>query len=618
MKKIMKGFASLLLIAILILGVSVLAKAEPTEKITYDCGKKANWFYDKSTSTLTISGKGTVTGNEAWYSIKPKKVVIKKGITRIGYGAFEELDTVKEVSIPETVKEIENWAFARTGIKTITIGEHIKYVGYDAFAFCRSLVSVTWEAKDVAEEAFYGCKKLSEIKLGKNVKTIGSYAFNGTGIEEFEVPDNVNKVYSNAFRKCKKLKTLKLSKNMKVVPEYIAPKTPELKTIVVKEGTTTINKNAFTDSGAVEIKLPESIDDIKSYAFSGAENVKSIMVPGKIKTIKDGTFKDCKKLEKVEIGNGVTSIGEEAFKGCKALKDVVIPNNVTNIGYAAFENTGCEKVSIGNGVSFIDYWAFNNCNQLKTVSIGAKVGFVAENAFSNCNSLTVIAVDEKNSTYASKDGCLTDKKGTALMTVPAGKSGVFEMPSGISNLETTAFYGCNKITSYASTNNENFKATDGILYNKYMTVLYTCPPSKTGTINIPNTVKVIKESAFQHSQASSIIIPNSVTSIGYCAFEYCNNLTTMNIPGSVKKISNAAFWECKNLRRVIIGKGTRKIRRNAFHGCEKLRKITIPTSVVAIAKSAFSDCYNVTFYCKKSSIAMSYATRRYNIEYKLI
>ncbi len=617
MKKMIKGFANLIIIAALLLGGSVIAKATTTE-ITHDCGKNATWAYNKDTSTLTISGKGTITNNEAWYSLKVKKVVIQKGITRIGYGTFEEMATVKEVSIPETVKEIKGWAFARTGLRKITIDKHINDVEGNIFSNCKSLVSVTWNTEEIPYDTFYKCKRLTEIHFGKRVKKIGAYAFCGTAIKNLEIPDSVHKVEGNAFSGCKKLTTLKLSKNIEVIPRYIASNTPNLKTIVVKEGTKTINKNAFSKTGAVEIKLPESIEDIKTAAFSKASNLKGIKISDKITIIKDNTFYKCSKLETIEIGKSVLSIGEAAFKGCKALKEVVIPNNVTSIGYQAFEKAGCEKVTIGNSVTMIDYWAFSNCDKLKTISIGEKVNFVAENAFADCDALTSIVVDKNNSLYSTKEGCLFDKAGTTLITVPAGKTGVFEIPSGVNKIETTAFYGCGKITGYATNKNTNFKAADGILYNKYFTTLITCPSSKTGTINIPNTVIAIGESAFQHSQAANIVIPNSVTTIGYSAFEYCNNLTNINIPGSVRKISNAAFWECKNLRRVTIGKGTLKIQRNAFHGCGKLRKITIPLSVTSISKSAFSECDNVTFYCKKSSRAMAYATRRYYINYKLI
>lgn len=617
MKRTIKGFAYLIIIATLILGGTVAAHAA-TKKITYDCGKHATWTYDKDTSTLTISGKGTIRNNEAWESLKVKKVIIKKGIRKIDEETFYFMHTVKEVSIPETVKEIGFNAFADTGIKELVIGKNVKKIDTGAFEYCKSLVSVKWNAKEIPEYTFDCCKKLTKVEFGRNVETIGAYAFSGTAIKKIEIPDSVDSVGDNAFSNCKKLNTLKLSKNIETIPKHIASNTPKLKAIVIKKGTKTIAKEAFYKVGAVEIKLPESVTEIKSCAFLKAKNLKSIVIPNKVTAIKDDTFRGCQKLETVKIGSSVNSIGEAAFKGCTSLKEVVIPDNVKSVGYGAFENAGCQTVVIGKGVSLIDYWAFKNCDKLTTVSIGPRVGFVAENAFSDCDLLVSIMVDNNNSMYSTKDGCLFDKAGTTLITVPAGKSGVFEIPVGANKIESTAFYGCDGITGYATNKNKNFNAVDGILYNKYLTALISCPSSKTGTISIPNTVTYIGEAAFQHSKASNIIIPNSVTTLGYAAFEYCNNLKDINIPGSVKKISKAAFWECKNLKRVIIGKGTKRIQRNAFYNCSKLRKITIPLSVSSIAKSAFNECYNVTFYCKKSSRAMSYATARYYIDYKLI
>ena len=624
MRKLMKGFASLLVIATMILGVTVLTYAEPTQISTPTqvvknyCGKSATWTYDKETSTLTISGKGTIKKNKKWKKLKPEKVVIESGITRINRFTFEGLKSVKEVSITKTVNWIGDYAFSETGIEEINIDSELKYAGYRVFADCKSLTSVTWNDDTVPEYAFAGCRKLKKINLRENVKFIEAAAFYDTGIENYKVPDNIIGIERNAFSGCDKLERLTLSKRVSTVPAYIASDTPRLKVIIVQKGTKKISKYAFGETGAKKIVLPNSIREISSYAFSESDKLISIKIPNKVKSIKDCTFEYCTKLKQVKIGKSVTTIGENAFQNCKSLKSISIPKNVRTIGYEAFKDSGCKEVKIGNGVTTIEYWAFNNCSKLKTVYIGEKVKFVGENAFANCSKLSSITVSKNNPSYATKNGCLTNKKGTTLIAVPGAKSGEFQIPSGITKIESTAFYGCNKITKFASSHNGNFKAVDGILYNSRVTELYSCPISKKGTINIPDTVKAIKESAFQHSKASSIIIPNSVTSIGYSAFEYCKKLSTISIPGSVKSISNAAFWGCKNLRRVILGKGTQKIGRNAFHGCDKLRKITIPTSVSSIAKSAFSDCYGVTFYCKKSSAAMSYATRRYFIEYKLI
>ena len=62
-------------------------------------------------------------------------------------------------------------------------------------------------------------------------------------------------------------------------------------------------------------------------------------------------------------------------------------------------------------------------------------------------------------------------------------------------------------------------------------------------------------------------IPNSVTTIGYWAFAYCESLTSVTIGNSVTTIGYAAFYECKSLKNITIGKGVSEIGKQAFKEC---------------------------------------------------
>ena len=67
-------------------------------------------------------------------------------------------------------------------------------------------------------------------------------------------------------------------------------------------------------------------------------------------------------------------------------------------------------------------------------------------------------------------------------------------------------------------------------------------------IQIPNSVTSIGDCAFYNCNSlTSITIPDSVTSIRDCAFTYCNNLTSVTIPKSVTSIGNFAFYSCNSL-----------------------------------------------------------------------
>ncbi len=91
------------------------------------------------------------------------------------------------------------------------------------------------------------------------------------------------------------------------------------------------------------------------------------------------------------------------------------------------------------------------------------------------------------------------------------------------------------------------------------------------------------------NKLKTIILPNSVTSIGWSAFSCCAGLTSVTIGNNVTTIEANAFNNCYYLTNIIIGNSVTTIGSNAFGGCGTLKSIIIPSSVTSIS-SAFSDC----------------------------
>ena len=115
------------------------------------------------------------------------------------------------------------------------------------------------------------------------------------------------------------------------------------------------------------------------------------------------------------------------------------------------------------------------------------------------------------------------------------------------------------------------------------------------SIGIPNSVTSIGGSAFYGcTSLTSITIPNSVTSIGFCAFASCTGLTSITIPSSVTSISEGAFQDCTGLTSITIPNSVTSIGQGAFFGCVSLTSITIPNSVTSIGGVAFLLCTGLT------------------------
>lgn len=94
---------------------------------------------------------------------------------------------------------------------------------------------------------------------------------------------------------------------------------------------------------------------------------------------------------------------------------------------------------------------------------------------------------------------------------------------------------------------------------------------------------------FGDSEATSVIIPNSVTLIGSLAFSE-SKITSITIPASVKKIGYEAFALCNSLKNVTLNKGLEVIGVGAFRECSNLKSFTVPASVKNIQIYAFLSC----------------------------
>ena len=349
-------------------------------------------------------------------------------------------------------------------------------------------------------------------------------------------------------------------------------------------------KDECTDS---TITIPstfkgENVVAISTGAFKGIESLEKINLPETITHIESYAFWGCSKLKNINIPNGITILETGLFDDCVSLETILLSNNITSIESYVFSScTKLKEIIIPDSVTSIGNNAFQYCSSLKSLTIPDSVKSIGEETFIGCTSLTSLTLPFMGSSPSSYKGMAyffeSDWSYNDDYILENLKSVII---TGGTKIPAKAFYGWHSITS----------------------------------IIIPDTVTSIDESAFDGcSSLTSIKIPEKVRSIGDYAFYNCSSLSNMIIPNNVTKIGEGALGGCANIEYLtlpfigddttldyifssksyysaelklkhVIVTNTERIGDYAFNGFSELKSIIAPESITSIGDYAFYGC----------------------------
>lgn len=335
------------------------------------------------------------------------------------------------------------WDEYTESISTVVISDGITYISYRSFMNMINLQNVTIpdSVTVIGGKAFEYCIGLKEISLSDNVDIICDGAFvNCTGLKEVSFSDNIQGIGYEAFKgctsletvNCKKLDNIEVNKPIFEIQYDVNMKNDafsgceNLKSVVIPAKISIIGLRAFDRCKNLEyVDIPDGVEEIYSYAFRSCSSLTDIVLPKSLRIIEGGVFESCSKLERINLPSSVTEIGDGAFAGCIGLESVSLPDSIAQIYNGAFE--GCTSLksiilpsgleSIGedmkNGCIISFGEMFDGCTNLKKIVIPKTVKSISLRSFDGCTMLSDIYYegsisDWENISVAAGNECIKD------------------------------------------------------------------------------------------------------------------------------------------------------------------------------------------------------------------
>ncbi len=293
-------------------------------------------------------------------------------------------------------------------------------------------------------------------------------------------------------------------------------------------------------------------------------NAKKIIVPDSVESIGDRAFSLSYDLETIEIGeaSALKYIGDKAFYECNSLETINLPDCVEEIGSNAFTGTSVNDINITDALIRLGK---NACDFI----LNGKTGLV----YAGRIAYTYVPIGTEKSvdltiadgTASIADGAFEDSEVIVSVNIPASVTYIGDNAfRGIKNLGELNVADGNAV--YKTDGNAIIKIDGNVLL--------------FGTKNtvIPTYVTEIAEDAFNGIGISSIVVPESVTTIGERAFKNATELVSITLPSTLTEITAESFMGASKLSSIVIPARVRAISSTAFCYCDGLKTVTIDSA----------------------------------------
>lgn len=327
-----------------------------------------------------------------------EEVTIPDGTVKIAPYALSNSTKVKKINLPESLKEIGNFAFRSCNLQDITLGKNLTTLGYGVFqgnasfnainldaantAFTvsngmlvhkasKTLVAVTANTKELSVPAgvetiapylLYANKNITKLDAPQSTKTVGEYAFyNCPSLAQVQLPGAVT-LESSSFWHAVKLQSINFPSSLRTIGPY-----------------------SFCGSGLKEAIIPEGVDSIGGAAFQRCDSLLKASTPSTATKMGDVMFFECAVLGEINVAEGVTYIPDNMAYGCTKLYFFTFPKSLKRIGKGAFSFSWLQEANLWEGLEKVGSSAFQLC-PLKNINVPNTVVEIDDFGFSLTNA----------------------------------------------------------------------------------------------------------------------------------------------------------------------------------------------------------------------------------------
>jgi len=353
--------------------------------------------------------------------------------------AFKGCTTLKEVIIGRNINNITANAFnGCVSLTSIKIPNSVLNIFDGAFTGCTSLKNIIFE--DGSTKLSLGCKSyrnsygyglfydcpLDSVYLGRDItfKANASYGYSPfyfKSISYLSIGDSVSEIYPLSFWRCKNINKLKIPRNIKKIGNYAFAECSHLKEIEYSATecsdfiVTNISNNypfndyPFNGTPLKDVNISEGIKKIPSYFMYNQANVKQINIPSSISEIGNYAFTYCDSLVNISVNkNNNKFLSDDGvlynISNNKLLQypkakvgTYNIPINIDSIGdYAFYDCNKLTAVTLPNSILYIGNYAFYSCDTLQSITIPKFVTDIGFSSFANCHNLKKIIYNAQN------------------------------------------------------------------------------------------------------------------------------------------------------------------------------------------------------------------------------